>query len=108
MHRRCARVAAALTAVLVLAGSPALARAQEEAPKEQSPEELAREGAERLMRALEGLLQVIPQYGMPRIEENGDIVIPRLNPPGEQRTPREKPENGGPPDDGEDEETKQI
>jgi len=108
MQRRSARFAAVVTAGLVLAGSPAMVRAQEEAPKEQSPEELAREGAERLMRALEGLLQVIPQYGMPRIEENGDIVIPRLNPPGEQRTPEKKPEDGERRDDADDEETKQI
>lgn len=108
MQRCRARVAAVLTVGLVLAGSPAMVRAQEEPPKEKSPEELAREGADRLMRALEGLLQVIPQYGVPRIEENGDIVIPRLNPPEEQRTPEEKPDDGERRDDADEEETKQI
>lgn len=81
-YRRSNLLAALFVAGAVAAAAPAVAQSQ--SPGEEggeSPEELAREGAERLMQALEGLLKVIPQYGMPRIEENGDIVIPRLNPP---------------------------
>lgn len=47
----------------------------------ESPKGLALEGAQKLMRALESFLSMIPQYGMPQIQENGDILIPRLNPP---------------------------
>lgn len=101
MHRCTARAAAALVIAAGLAGAPAAAQAQSEEPGGQSsPEDLAREGAEKLMRALESILSVIPQYGVPRIEENGDIVIPRLNPP---TKPKQKPsdqdrESGDPRD----------
>lgn len=76
-------LAAVLLAALAAPG-PAAAQSQPPSGKEESPEELAREGVERLMRALEGILKAIPQYGVPRVEEDGDIVIPRLNPPGEK------------------------
>lgn len=70
-----------------LATAPVLAQ-EEEPPgaiepesgtSENAPEEMAREGVELLLRALRGFLSSVPQYGLPRIEENGDIVIPRLN-----------------------------
>jgi hypothetical protein len=85
-----------LAAAVAAAPVSVTALAQSQGGGEQggeSPEELAREGAERLMQALEGLLKVIPQYGMPRIEDNGDIVIPRLNPPS-QREEEDDPSEG--------------
>lgn len=42
--------------------------------------ELAREGIEKLMRALEKFIDAIPLYGAPYINERGDIIIPRLDP----------------------------
>jgi hypothetical protein len=83
MSYRFSAVAAAAMLALVTVSGPAMAQSGGggEGRQEGSPEDLAREGAERLLRALEGLLHAIPQYGMPRVEENGDIVIPRLNPP---------------------------
>jgi hypothetical protein len=56
--------------------------------QQKAPEELAREGIEKLMRALELLIQDIPQYEMPVINENGDIIIRRKNP----RQPEPAPE----------------
>jgi len=76
------RAASAALAVLLVAATATPTAAQDSGDEQQSnPQELAREGAERIMRAIEGILQFIPQYGMPRIQEDGDIVIPRLNPP---------------------------
>jgi hypothetical protein len=39
--------------------------------------ELAREGVEKLMRALEALIDEIPLYEMPELNEDGDIIIRR-------------------------------
>jgi hypothetical protein len=90
--RQSRAVAAALA--ILLAASPVGAQEGGEEQQNSDPETLAREGAERLMRALEGILQIIPQYGMPRIEEDGDIVIPRLNPP-EQEDQQDAPDKEG-------------
>ncbi len=52
-----------------------------EAPPRSDPgseaRELARDSIERLMRAMELLLDSIPQYEAPEITENGDIIIRR-------------------------------
>ena len=66
-----------LSAALILATpapSPAWA---EEPPESEDPGELARDGIERLMRALEAFIHMIPQYEMPEITEDGDIIIRR-------------------------------
>ncbi|WP_366556465.1 hypothetical protein [Aquibaculum sediminis] len=100
---------AVLVAVLLtssLATVPALAQnggppgdnAPESTPPESAPEEMAREGVELLLRALRGFLSSVPQYGLPRIEENGDIVIPRLN-RGEQNEEDGDTDEDGPRDE---------
>ncbi len=43
-------------------------------------ERLAKETAERLMGTLRMLLEFVPQYEMPEVLENGDIIIRRKNP----------------------------
>jgi hypothetical protein len=43
--------------------------------------DLALEGVGKLMRALELFMQSIPAYGQPYIDEDGNIVIPRLKDP---------------------------
>jgi hypothetical protein len=68
-------ISAALLLGLALA-EPAPAWAADE-PPEQNPEELAREGMERLLRALELFIEMIPQYEMPEVTEEGDIIIRR-------------------------------
>lgn len=57
--------------------TPALAAEAEE----EDPKELAREGMERMLRAIELMIEMIPQYEMPEVLENGDIIIRRKNPP---------------------------
>jgi hypothetical protein len=44
-------------------------------------EDLAREGLDKLLDAVEALKDAIPQFGVPYIDPQGNIVIPRL-PPG--------------------------
>jgi hypothetical protein len=87
---------AAAVAIMLAAAPGGTVLAQDSENEDgNSPQALAREGAERLMRALDGLLQMIPQYGAPRIEENGDIVIPRLNPPEEDQGEEPPAEDDG-------------
>lgn len=45
-----------------------------------APGELAREGVTKILQALEKLLQSVPQYQMPEIDENGDIILRRKRP----------------------------
>ncbi len=45
-----------------------------------APSELAREGLAKMLQALEAIVQSVPQYHMPEITENGDIVIRRKKP----------------------------
>lgn len=78
------------TAAALAAGAPALAQSSpddETAKKQERAAELAREATEMLMRAIELMIQSIPQYGLPEIDEDGNIVIPRLprdDPAGEE------------------------
>ncbi len=60
--------------------------------------EALREGAEKIMRALELILHAVPQYQMPEVLDNGDIILRRRNP--------DRPKHPGPsprPRDGTDE-----
>jgi hypothetical protein len=53
-------------------------------------EEVAREGVERLMRALNLLMGSIPQFEAPEINEDGDIIVRRKR-PSEDGAPDEAP-----------------
>ena len=46
-------------------------------PEEAEPGEMAREGLERMMRALELFIDMIPQYEVPELTDDGDIIIRR-------------------------------
>jgi hypothetical protein len=56
-------------------------------------ENMAREAIEQLMRALGLMIDSIPQYELPVIEENGDIIIRR-----KRRAPRPEPDQPGVPE----------
>ncbi len=62
---------------MTISAEPTLAAEVEE----EDPKELAREGMERMLRAIELMIEMIPQYEMPEVLENGDIIIRRKNPP---------------------------
>jgi len=87
--------ALALSAVLVggmfcLPATPAAAQSEKS-----SPEELLEEGTRRILRAFELFIQTIPQYEMPEVLPNGDIIIRRKNAPsGDAPSPDDMPEGG--------------
>jgi hypothetical protein len=56
-------------------------------------EDLAREGVDKMMKALQLMLSTIPQYEAPMIDDNGDIIIRR------KRAPAPKPREQVEPDD---------
>ena len=66
-----------LSLPVLVPGEPARAAEAEE----EDPKELARQGMERMLRAIELMIEMIPQYEMPEVLENGDIIIRRKNPP---------------------------
>jgi hypothetical protein len=68
-----------VSSYVALPGGPALAAGA----GEEEPGELAREGMERMLRAIELMIEMIPQYELPEVMENGDIIIRRKNPPTE-------------------------
>ena len=87
MPKYLATRALAVALVVAVAG-PALAQAQSPAPpQEERPGALARDAIERMMRALSLAIENLPQYGMPELSENGDIIIRRLNPRAEKPKP---------------------
>ena len=92
----------ALSTAAMLSLAPGMVEAQtREEPRpspqdQQSAEALAREGMEKLMQALRQMLLTVPQYDMPQLNERGDIIIKRRNPPA-PKPPSAKPPAGKPP-----------
>src|ERR1700692_3202509 len=79
-----------LSMIPVIALSPALSRA--EGPASPFPDaeireqlrqvgEYARQAGEEMMRSLQRLESAIPRYGVPYVDESGNIVIPRRHRP---------------------------
>jgi hypothetical protein len=51
------------------------------APAEsQSPSDLAREGMAKMLEAFNRFVDSVPQYEMPQLNENGDIILRRKRP----------------------------
>lgn len=69
-----------LASTMALSAPAALADDETAPEPDQNPAVLAEEAAEKLILALELMLMAIPQYAMPEIMDNGDIIIRRLNP----------------------------
>ncbi len=72
--------------VAVLHGVSAWAQSPE---SQERAEELARQSLETLMRTLETMLNAVPQYALPEINENGDIIIRRIRPNEDRRRDRD-------------------
>lgn len=85
----------ALTLTLLLLAVPAYAEpgdpvSPQDTEEWQRAEQNAREAVDKLMRSFDLLLQTMP-YGAPRIDDEGNIVIPRQHPhplPGRDGTTR--------------------
>ncbi len=76
---------------------PAKPQPQAERPSgaaQPAPGELAREGLAKMLQALDVLVQSVPQYHMPEITENGDIILRRKQP---QPMPAPPPQRRSPP-----------
>lgn len=81
--RRVILVCAAAMLMLAPAWWALAAEDSEEESIERQYEELeeqAREGLATLMMALETFIEQIPQYELPEVLDNGDIIIRRVNP----------------------------
>lgn len=87
MRYRISIIGLCLGLVLALSASSFAAEPEESA----SPQDLARQGMERIIEALQGLMHSIPQYEMPDLDENGDIIIRRKRQPS-QRPVEPEPE----------------
>ncbi len=83
-------------AMMSLSGTLALGADSKSAPDVRDRAEQAiKEGAEKIMRALELILLAVPQYKMPEVLDNGDIIIRRLNPdPPKHPQPSPRPRDG--------------
>ena len=62
---------------------------------EKSPEKLLSEGMRSLMQAMKLFMQNLPKFCEPDINENGDIVIPQVQPKNPPSEPAEKSEEKG-------------
>ncbi|MDA1326867.1 MAG: hypothetical protein O3C34_19270 [Proteobacteria bacterium] len=70
----------ATMAILIAAGPT---QAQKPTPNDRMPEQAERalkEGLRTILRALETMFKSVPQYEMPEVLENGDIIIRRKKP----------------------------
>ena len=77
-----ARILAGVSAVLLLAPGGAVLAEDDGGMRDdfEAFEEEAREGLWTLMMALQCVIESIPQYEMPEVLENGDIIIRRVHP----------------------------
>ncbi len=70
----------ATIAILIAAGPT---QAQKPTPKDhmqERAEKALKEGVQTILRALETMFKSVPQYDMPEVLENGDIIIRRKKP----------------------------
>ncbi|HLF59059.1 MAG TPA: hypothetical protein VI732_05465 [Alphaproteobacteria bacterium] len=103
---RSTRALAAAIAMSVLWAGPSLAAdppsPDESLEKQRRATDLAIEATQMLMRALNLMIEALPQYGPPRIDGQGNIVIPRIHKDSapQDKTPGrdapDKPERGTP------------
>ncbi|MCF3630930.1 hypothetical protein RJ527_12000 [Thalassospiraceae bacterium LMO-SO8] len=77
------RRGSAAALALMLAAAPMAAAQAQSQPTD--PEMLLEEGTKKILRAFELFIMTIPQYEMPEVLPNGDIIIRRKNPPGQER-----------------------
>jgi hypothetical protein len=77
------------------APAPVLDQQSAQSAENRAPGDLAREGMAKMLQALNKLVESIPQYQLPEITENGDIIIRRKT-PGAPVPATKQPPQGGP------------
>lgn len=78
----------ALIAMALILAKPLPLLAGEQPSERERAEEMALEAVKNMMRALELVIESIPQYELPEINDQGDIIIRRKRKPG-RKTPAE-------------------
>lgn len=76
-----------LAGVLVMAATSSRAEEQAVPPSWEDSQKMLEEGAQRMISTLELLLLAIPQYALPEVLPNGDILIRRKHPEKEPDAP---------------------
>ena len=80
MVRPFIQITAMFIALSFISG-PVMAKDQAPAPEiDKRAEEAIRQGVEQILRGLELFVDSIPQYEMPEVLKNGDIIIRRKRP----------------------------
>ncbi len=79
MHRLVVSLACILFAAPAWAEEPLGSVPPEQTEEWHQAEQYAREAAEKLLRSLNSVLRAMP-YGMPHLDPEGNIVIPRQHP----------------------------
>ncbi|NQV22639.1 MAG: hypothetical protein HQ511_14595 [Rhodospirillales bacterium] len=74
---------------LVSLPSPAVAA---EGGEHKDTEQLLESATRQILRALELMMAAIPQYEMPEVLDNGDIIIRRIQPKPDQPSPSDSDE----------------
>jgi hypothetical protein len=88
VSRKISAFAPLVLLAIALVASPTQAISAQDQEDRGRAEDMAREGMERIMRALELFMDSIPQYELPEVNEHGDIIIKRKR-DFEDRKPKE-------------------
>ena len=71
-------------AVIIMISPPVIAadlyKVQTPPPQQKNPEDMIEGGLKMILNALQLLLKSLPQYKLPEVLENGDIIIRRIQP----------------------------
>lgn len=69
--------------------------AQSTTPNADDAQRLAIGGIDKILKALDLLIETIPQYAAPEVLENGDIIIRRLHPEDKPKPKRPQSDDDG-------------
>ena len=75
------------------AGSACLLKTQNSPSQKEVPERMIEDGMRMILRAIDLILQSIPEYKAPEVLENGDIIIRRVQ-PNKKSSDSEESKNG--------------
>lgn len=80
MAKLITHIMAGTTAILIAAGPVQAEKAAPENNMQDQAETTLKEGVQKILKALETMFRAIPQYEMPEVLDNGDIIIRRKKP----------------------------
>lgn len=74
-------------AILIAAGPVQAQKPTVSDNMQEQAEKALTEGVQTILRALESMFKAVPQYEMPEVLENGDIIIRRKKPQDKKKAP---------------------